>query len=126
MPIKESDHCARTRAAGKPGRQAQLPEPCRLGGRKLSGPPLARAVIGWPFLGDPPARAPLTLRLANWPGCFGEQKAFHHYLAVGLRGWTADIVYWELGTKLLALLSQRINHMRIAHLNKTLAGGLEE
>lgn len=105
---KNRTTCARTRAAGKPGRQAQLPESCRLGGRKLSGPPLATAVIGWPFQGDPPARAPLTPGLANWPSCFGEQEAFHHYLVAGLRGWAADIVYWALGTRLLALLSQHI------------------
>ena len=36
--------------------------------------------------GGPLAVAPPGRRLANWPGRFGEQEAFHHYLAVGLCG----------------------------------------
>lgn len=121
MPIKDRTTCARPelRVSQEPGSAARL---CRLGGRKLSGPPLARAMIGWLSPGGPFAVAPLTPSLANWPGCFGEQQAFHHYLAVGLSVRAADTMYCALGTRLLVPFPNTFNHMHLAHLNKTLSG----
>lgn len=85
VPIKDRTTCAGARAAGKPGARLSC-QTVPVGRKEVVGA-TSRKSCDWAAVpGAPLAVAPPGSGLANWPGCFGEHRAFHHYLAVGLRG----------------------------------------